>query len=178
MEEIWKDITDYEGYFQVSNFGNFRSLDRIIKYKQNGIRLYPGKLLKVEICLDGYRRIVLMKEAIKTRYMCHRLVAQMFIPNPDSKPFVNHLNGNKSDNRVCNLEWCTQSENELHSVNFLGKCMKGKTFPKKIKCITTNVEYNSMSEVIRFLGNHSCIEGLKKSIEADRDYHNFKFQYI
>jgi hypothetical protein len=56
--------------------------------------------------------------------------------------------------------------------------MKGKTFPKKIKCITTNVEYNSMSEVIRFLGNHSCIEGLKKSIEADRDYHNFKFQYI
>ena len=61
MEEIWKEIPGYEGYFEVSNLGNFRSKDRIIKYKQNGTRLYPGKMLKVEQMQDGYQRIVLMK---------------------------------------------------------------------------------------------------------------------
>jgi hypothetical protein len=119
-----------------------------------------------------------MKNAIKTRYMCHRLVAQEFVPNPDNKPFVNHINGDKKDNRACNLEWCTQSENELHAVDYLGKTMKGKTFPKRIKCITNDVEFKSMSDVVRFLGNNACIEGLKKSINANREYHGFSFKYI
>ena len=92
--EIWKDITGYEGYFQVSNLGNFRSLDRRIKYKNSGTRLYPGKPLLKETTLDGYQRIVLMKEAIKRRFMCHRLVAQEFIPNPENKPFINHTKNN------------------------------------------------------------------------------------
>ena len=93
MQEIWKEIKGYEGYFEVSNLGNFRSKDRIVKYKKDGIRNY-----------QGYQRIVLMKDAIKKRYMCHRLVAETFIPNPDNKPFINHINGNRSDNRVENLE--------------------------------------------------------------------------
>ena len=81
MNEIWKEIPGYEGYFEVSNLGNFRSMDRIVKYKNNGLRKYPGKPLKVEQMQDGYQRIVLMKEAIKKRYMCHRLVALAFIEN-------------------------------------------------------------------------------------------------
>lgn len=104
MQEIWKEIKGYEGYFEVSNLGNFRSKDRIVKYKKDGIRNYPGKPLLTETILEGYQRIVLMKDAIKKRYMCHRLVAETFIPNPDNKPFINHLNGNRSDNRVENLE--------------------------------------------------------------------------
>ena len=175
MEEIWKDITGYEGYFQVSNLGNFRSLDRIIKYKTNGTRVYPGKSLLTEIIVEGYARIVLMKNAIKHRYMCHRLVAQEFIPNPENKPFVNHINGIKSDNRVENLEWCTQEENEQHSVKILGKTMKGKTFPKKIKCIETGIEFKSMNYCIKVLGNKACIEGLNKAIKANRKYHNYTF---
>lgn len=67
----------------------------------------------------------------KKRYMRHRFAAQEFIPNPENKPFINHIDGNPSSNKVENLEWCTQSENELHSVHVLGKSMKGKTYPKE-----------------------------------------------
>ena len=176
--EIWKNITGYEGYFQVSNLGNFRSLDRIIKYKSSGKRLYPGKPLLTETTVEGYQRIVLMKEGVKKRYMCHRLVAQEFIPNPEHKPFVNHINGNKSDNRVENLEWCTQSENELHGYRILGNTMAGKTFPKKVKCIETDTVFPSMLQAVAYIGKHACIEGLKKAINANRKYHNYTFIYI
>ena len=176
MNEIWKEIKGYEGYFEVSNKGNFRSKDRIIKYKSSGLRKYPGKSLKMEKIAEGYLRIVLMKEAIKKRYMCHRLVAETFIPNPLNKPFVNHINGIKDDNRVENLEWVTQSENEIHANTILGNTMKGKTYPRKIKCEDLNIIFNSMSDCIRFL-NTGCIEGLKKAIKANRKYHNHTFSY-
>ena len=177
MQEIWKEIKGYEGYFEVSNLGNFRSKDRIVKYKKDGIRNYPGKPLLTETILEGYQRIVLMKDAIKKRYMCHRLVAETFIPNPDNKPFINHINGNRSDNRVENLEWCTQSENERHSITILGKTMKGKTFPKKIKCIETGIEYNSMNELI-CKTKTGCIVGLKKAINAHRKYHGYTYEFV
>jgi len=173
--ENWKEITGYEGYFEVSNLGNFRSKDRIIKYKQNGTRNYPGKPLKTETIVEGYQRIVLMKDGIKKRFMCHRIVAQEFIPNPSNKPFVNHIDGNPANNRVENLEWCTQEENEQHAINILGKTMRGKTYPKQIKCIETNIVYNSMNKCIQDLGNKACIEGLNKAIRANRQYHGYTF---
>lgn len=176
MTEIWKEIKGYEGYFEVSNLGNFRSKDRMVKYKQSGMRLYPGKSLKTETIVEGYQRIVLMKEARKKRYMCHRLVAETFVPNPENKPYVNHINGIKSDNRACNLEWVTQSENELHSFRVLGNTMGGKTCPKKVKCVDLDKTFNSMSDCIKFLGT-GCIEGLKKAINAGRLYHNHAFIY-
>lgn len=178
MEEIWKDIKDYEGYFEVSNLGNFRSKDRIIKYKQSGTRNYPGKPLKTETIVEGYQRIVLMKEGIKKRYMCHRLVAQTFIPNPENKPFVNHINGNPQDNRVCNLEWCTQSENELHSYRNLGNTMKGKTHPRPVwRCSDKMcIMFNSISAAIRNTGA-GCIEGVKKAIVANREYHGYYWSF-
>lgn len=178
MNEIWKEITGYEGYFEVSNLGNFRSKDRIIKYKQNGTRKYPGKSLKVELMQDGYSRIVLMKESVKKRYMCHRLVAETFIPNPENKPFVNHIDGNRSNNCVTNLEWCTQSENEIHAVNVLGKTMKGKTKSKPVKCIENDMIFKSMRSAVEWLGNHACNEGIKKAIVAGRKYHNYTFVFI
>lgn len=177
MEEIWKEIPNYEGYFEVSTLGNFRSKDRIIKYKQSGTRNYPGKSLKVEVMQDGYSRIVLMKEGVKKRYMCHRLVAETYIPNPDNKPYVNHIDGNRSNNCVENLEWCTQSENERHSVDVLGKSMKGETAPKAVRCIENDTIYKSMSEAVRLIGKPSCVEGLHKAINANRLYHGYTFEF-
>lgn len=173
MTEIWKDIEGYEGYYQVSNLGNFRSLDRVVKYKKSGTRVYPGKSMKVEPTNEGYTRIVLMKDGIKKRYMCHRIVAHMFVDNPDSKPYVNHINGITYDNRAENLEWCTQEENEKHSIEVLGKTMKGKTYPKQVMCVETKRVFKSMSECVRFIGNNSCIEGINKAMRANRKYHGY-----
>lgn len=178
MEEIWKEIPGYEDYYEVSNLGNFRSKDRIIKYKSDGLRKYPGKPLKIEQMQDGYCRIVLMKDGNKVRYMCHRLVAQTFIPIVEGKTFINHIDGNRSNNKVSNLEWCTQSENEQHSINILGKTMKGKTCPKKIKCIETGVVYKSIRELCKTLGNGACNEGVMKALKANRPYHNYTFELI
>ena len=178
MDEIWKEIPGYEGYFEVSNLGNFRSKDRIIKYKTNGTRKYPGKPLKVEQMQDGYTRIVLMKDAIKKRYMCHRLVAETFIPNPKCLPQVNHIDGLRNNNVVSNLEWCTQSQNEQHAVNVLGKIMKNKTNSKAVYCKELDRTFPSMRQAIGFLGNHACNEGIKKAILANRPYHGYTFSFV
>lgn len=178
MNEIWKEIPGYEGYFEVSNLGNFRSKDRVIKYKQSGLRNYPGKELKTEKMQDGYQRIVLMKEGIKKRYMCHRLVAEVFIPNPENLPQVNHKNGIRNDNTVDNLEWCTNLENQHHAYEVLGKTMKGKTNSRAVYCEELDRIFPSMRAAVEFLGNHACNEGIKKAIVANRSYHGYKFSFV
>lgn len=112
MTEIYKDIVDYEGLYQVSNLGNIKSLP---KGNGNG---YKERLLALEVVTKNhttYRRVTLSKEGEVKRYQVHQLVAQAFIPNPDNKPAVNHIDNDGSNNTVLNLEWCTLSENMQHS---------------------------------------------------------------
>lgn len=104
MDEIWKEIEGYDGDYLISNLGKVRSL----KYKNPKI-LKPGKNM------GGYYYVILCKNNIpKTSYL-HRLVAENFIPNPDNKLTVNHLDANKLNNNVTNLEWATSSENNQHA---------------------------------------------------------------
>lgn len=174
MEE-WKSINGYEGYYEVSTLGRIKRLPTIIKYKKCGLRNYPGKIFVQELSSDGYLRVVLCKKNKKKRFMSHRLVAESFIPNLRNCRYVNHINGNKSDNRVENLEWCTQEENEQHSVHVLGKTMKGKTYPKPVKCIETGEVFVSMNKCVKHIGQKACIEGLNKAIKANRPYHGYTF---
>lgn len=170
MEEIWKDIPSYEGYYQVSNLGNFRSLPRVIRYKNNGTRNYLAKRLLTETTKDNYQRITLMKEGVKTRYQAHRLVALAFIPNPENKPCINHIDGNKSNNVVTNLEWCTPSENMTHADN-TGLRDMSKHHPsnaKKIKCLETGEIFVSYYQAIKWLGKTT--NSLSALVRGTRNY--------
>ncbi len=115
QEEIWKDIIGFEGEYQISNLSNIRSLDRpIITNNQWGeyTQIYEGRKLKGIVNTNGYVRVDLKKGKL---YLVHRLVAIHFIPNPDNKPEINHIDGNPQNNKISNLEWCTHSENIRHA---------------------------------------------------------------
>ena len=115
LTEYWLDIPDYESYYQISNFGRVKSLDRIIT-QQNGKKQFAkGKVLKPCITNKGYFKVHLLLNAKRKSRSIHRLVAQAFLPNPFHKPQVNHINGCKIDNNLCNLEWNTQSEQQIHA---------------------------------------------------------------
>lgn len=111
--EKWKDIKNYEGYYQISDAGNVKSVERVYKTKK-GQRTVPEKI-RALINVHGYLYCELWKENKHQRYAVHRLVADAFIPNVKNLPMVNHLDGNKTNNNVYNLEWCTCSENNLHA---------------------------------------------------------------
>lgn len=105
MEEIWKDIKGFEGEYLISNYGNVKSLDRRLAYRN---QLRKGKILTPCPNSHGYLRVQLGN---KKRYFIHRLVAEAFIDNEESKPCVNHIDCNPKNNYVDNLEWCTHKEN-------------------------------------------------------------------
>jgi hypothetical protein len=111
--EIWKDIVGYEGLYQVSNMGRVKSLDRWVKAKGNTKKLNKEKIMSV--CSKNYNRIILTKDKKEKCHKVCRLVAAAFIPNPFNKATVNHIDGNKLNDCVDNLEWATHSENLKHA---------------------------------------------------------------
>lgn len=113
MDEVWRVVEEYPEY-HVSNFGNVKSF----KYGKE-------RDMRKSIVL-GYFSVQLWKNNIGKNMRVHRLVAQAFIPNPENKPYINHIDGDKTNNKVENLEWCTPLENERHSRSILGKDMNGE----------------------------------------------------
>ena len=103
MKEIWKDILNYEGLYEISNLGKIRN----IKSK---------RVLKLTKSHNGYLKTNLSKKGKLKTVFIHRLVAEAFIPNPNNLPQVNHKDGNKENNNVFNLEFCTEKHNSLHAV--------------------------------------------------------------
>ena len=128
QKEIWKDIPGYERLYQVSNLGNVKSCSKIRKGgRYNCVRTYKEKQLKTTKNPYGYIYVQLYGKNHTKKYFIHRLVALAFIPNPENKSSVNHINGIKHDNRVENLEWVTHSENTKHAFkNNLIKIKKGE----------------------------------------------------
>lgn len=109
MEEIWKDIKGFEGIYQISNLGNVKSYDKHIK-NGNGYAVRKGKQLKPNLTKGGYYSVHLyIGQRKREPKLIHRLVAEQFLPNPNNYPQVNHKDENKLNNRVDNLEWCTEN---------------------------------------------------------------------
>lgn len=157
MEEIWKDIEGFEGLYQVSNLGRIKSFHKRIE----------GKIIKLAPDKDGYCLVGLHKNKRTCRRRVHRLVAQTFIPNHQNLPQVNHIDGNKQNNRVDNLEWCTNQENIIHSFKVL------KRIP-----VYPNLKENSKwqkyietvkKRVIKFDINMNKIQEYDSLMDAERE---------
>lgn len=162
--EIWRPIKGHENY-EVSNKGNIRSKDKIVTTKAGWTFKSSGRVLKPWKCKPGYLMVQLTNNK---REMVHRLVAKVFIPNPDNKPMINHLNGDKTDNRVENLEWVTSSENVLHAKE-TGLCCD-RVAVEQIDINTGEVlaTFKSLKEAAKAVGvDHSslayCVRGKYKT---------------
>lgn len=115
MTEIWKDIQGYEGFYQISNLGNVKSLERVVD-KGNGILQHrKERIMNKRESVDGYYIAKLNVNKKSTSIAIHILVARHFIDNPNNYPEVNHKDCNRKNNQVDNLEWCTHQQNVEHS---------------------------------------------------------------
>ena len=112
--EQWKEVSGYEGYYEVSNLGRVRTIERIVQGKLAPMRMKPI-YLKCGLNSNGYPAVEFCKNGKQKKYSVHRLVAEAFIPKIEGKNLINHKNGIKTDNRVENLEWCTSQENIRHA---------------------------------------------------------------
>ena len=135
--EIWKDIIGFEGLYQISNYGNIKSCKRYVNSRFVK-RVVNEKLLSLAKDRDGYLMAILCKNGIKKTVKVHRLVANAFIDKIDGKLFVNHIDSNKSNNILNNLEWVSNLENICHSK------LKMKTTSKYI-----GVYFNKRDNVFR-----------------------------
>lgn len=178
--EVWKDIEGFEGLYQVSNLGNVKSLEKNVSCHKIHLRKQKEMILSPSKCNDRYITFSLSKNKKRKYLLAHRLVATAFIPNPDGKTEVNHIDGNRQNNTVGNLEWATRSENMQHSYSTLNrinpKPMKGRfgndnPLSKRISQKTLNGNtvkiWDSMHDAFRAgynLGNIlSCCKGRRKS---------------
>ena len=167
VNEIWRDIKGYEQLYQKSNFGTVKSVDRISKHSNGDLKL-KGRLLKSIKHSGGYLQVFLSKNGKVKRYYIHRLVVEHFLPNPDNKPCIDHINADKSDNRVENLRWVTHKENSDNQITKTKHIKKLKEkLSKPIIQFTLTGElikkWNSIRDVERELGidNSSIIRCCK-----------------
>lgn len=179
-EEVYKEIDGFKLYL-VSNYGNILSNNN---YKRSGPRI-----LKPIVQADGYLHFTLCKNKKKYQMPAHRIVAQTFISNPNDKPYINHINGNKMDNRVENLEWVTSSENTQHAFKiglmkspkyYLGK--KGELHPNSKKLRVTDYKgeivgiYYGSAEAARELNISQA--SVSRYCLGYRQHEKYKFSYI
>lgn len=134
MKEIWKDIKDYEGLYQVSNLGRVKSLRRLITNQYNSFYI-EEKILKIWKNNKGYGLVTLSKNGTHKKFQVHRLVALHFLPNPSNLPEVNHKDENKLNNSVDNLEWCDRLYNVRYGTGIERQKKKQLNDIKKSKSV-------------------------------------------
>ena len=160
--EEWKAIENYEGYYEISNFGNVRNSR-------------TGRTLKLNDRGNGYFCCTLSKNNIRKNQSVHRLVAKAFIDNPEGKQEVNHIDGNKFNNHVDNLEWTTRSENETHAMNN-GLCKYNKPVIATNVATGESIEFRSVHQAAQHFGMYKrCVEAVLSG--QRKTHHGYTFEY-
>lgn len=172
MKEIWKDIKGYNGVYQVSNFGRIRSNGfKYLQKSRKGVsfeKYAMPKIISQSYTVEGYLVVGLTKDGKTKQHKVHRIIAEAFIKNPDGKTMINHINGQKDDNRIENLEWCTSKENTQHA-HATGLCgINGKSkqvakldedgnivevYESGLQAAKANGHYNSASNLTKICRN-------------------------
>ena len=169
MTEIWKDIDGFNGVYQVSNLGRVKSVERIRKGKSGSNVYVPEKILKCKNDKDGYKECALCVGTHKKQksYRVHRLVAEAFLPNPNNYLIINHINEIKDDNRVENLEWCTNEYNCRYSLaKPIIQFSINNDFIQKWDCIADiknnlNIDGSTISKCCKNTPHHKTAKGFK-----------------
>lgn len=180
--ELWKDVKGYDGKYQVSNLGNVRSVDRTFTNACGVVVTRKGTILKPRVNRNGYMRVTMHKGGKVNTEVIHRCVAVAFIPNPEELPQVNHKDGNKRNNNVSNLEWCTSMENMHHAAQ-KGLRNNALEYAKSARkaVIATNLEtgeetfYESVHAAERVFGRHvtNVLQGTRGKTKG----HTFRFAF-
>lgn len=163
MENEFYPIPGYEGFYEINREGVVRSVDRIVLGGRGEYnRIAKGSVKKNTLRKNGYYAIGLWKNNVQKIENIHRILATIFIPNPNNLPGVNHIDGDKANNKLSNLEWCNQSYNVQHAYN-TGLTSRNK----KIVCVETGRIFNSASEAARFVKGYqsaisACARGERK----------------
>jgi hypothetical protein len=114
--EFWKDIKGFEGYYQISNLGQIRSLTREVKRSDSKKGFYESRILKLAKDQKGYLRVVLTKESKRKTFKVHRIVCDHFLSDSIDGKEINHLDGDKTNNAWYNLQICSSSQNAIHAI--------------------------------------------------------------
>ena len=194
MKEIWKPIKNYEGYYEISNLGRVKSLDRFVKQKDHFIHRQEC-IKQSRIDSNGYYVVTLCKDRKSVSTYIHRLLAEAFIPNPDNKPCIDHINTITTDNSLENLRWVTAEENSNNCLTLKHfkedankktsikrrllsrKRNKTKTGPKTVYQYTTlgefTNEYFSMAEAAHSV--QCSTSYIRRILDTNKSFRNYLF---
>ena len=181
--EIWKDISGYEGLYQVSSLSRIKSCEKIYlsgKYKDP--RIQPEKIMKYNL-VNGYPSLNLSKNGQKKFHTAHRIIGEHFIPNPNNYACINHKNSIRHDIRIENLEWCTYSYNSEHGFRVGGRVQKsGKEdeLSKPFMGVNINTKeitiFYSQRQAAIIL--HTYQANIWKALHNGTKHRNYEFKFL
>lgn len=171
--EVWKDIEGFEDIYKISNMGRVKALERDIQHKKgphfNQVYHFRERIMTPTLRGEGYLGVSLSKNNHITAVLIHRLVAKAFIPNPNGLPEVNHIDGDKTNNSVDNLEWCSRKDNARHSYyKLLQKKGCFTAHPVVDKLSGTNYASITLAQRSTGIDRHKILEDIRKGEHSNR----------
>lgn len=174
--EVWKDIPEYEGLYEASTLGRIRTEEGKTTYSAlHGERVWKSRILSAKVDKKNSHRVSLYKNKVRKDWLVHRLIALTFLPAIEGKNYVNHIDGNRNNNELENLEWCDHTENNNHAFDS-GLIQTGKQV--KLINIETNEEFTfrSLSKASLFINrNVGYLSNKIKQKEKKQDFSDHIF---